>query len=112
MENILKNIREVRQKLGYSQDYVSKALNMSQNGYSLIENGARSLNYTDLNQIAIIFEMDVINLITYPEEWVPKTEVELKTEPKVTLQIELGREKKDQVLKMAFGENILEILNK
>lgn len=112
MKDVLSNIREIRQKLGYSQDFVGKGLNMSQNGYSLIENGARTLNYDLLNQIAIIFEMNVIDLITYPEKWVPATKITEKPDPKVILQIELNREKKDQVLKLAFGENILEILNK
>lgn len=112
MKDLLSNIREIRQKLGYSQDFVAKGLNMSQNGYSLIENGARNLNYDVLNQIAIIFDMNVIDIITYPEKWEPTTKVSLIPEPKVILQIELNREKKDQVLKLAFGENILEILNK
>ena len=113
MKDILSNIREIRQKLGYSQEFVAKGLNMSQNGYSLIENGARSLNYEILNQIAITFEMNVIDIITYPEKWVPSSEnTIIKDDPKVVLQIELSREKKDQVLKLAFGENILEILNK
>lgn len=113
MKDILSNIREIRQKLGYSQEFVAKGLNMSQNGYSLIENGARSLSYDNLNQIAIIFNMNVIDIITYPEIWLPSSQKQENIpEPKVTLQIELSKEKKDQVLKLAFGDNILEILNK
>lgn len=112
MKDVLVNIREIRQKFGYSQDFVAKKLNMSQNGYSLIECGARNLNYSDLNQIAIVFGMSVIDIITYPEKWIPISEIESKIEPKVIMQIELSHEKKDQVLKLAFGENILEILNK
>jgi transcriptional regulator with XRE-family HTH domain len=112
MKDILSNIREIRQKLGYSQEYVAKGLNMSQNGYSLIEKGSRNLNYNDLHQIAIIFNMSVIDVIAYPDKWLPVTDISERGEPKVTIQIELNREKKDQVLKLAFGENILEILNK
>jgi transcriptional regulator with XRE-family HTH domain len=112
MKDVLTNIRVIRQKLGYTQDVVGKQLGMSQNGYSLIENGSRNLTVNDLNQIAIIFKMDVIDLFTYPEKWRPSNGREEFEETKVILQIELKREKKDQVLKLAFGENILEILNR
>ena len=115
MRDILMNIREIRQNRGYSQDFVGKKLGLSQNGYSLIENGQRSLSYSLLNQIAIIFEMNVIDVITYPEKWtsIDGFDLEgLRDETKVVLQIELKKEKKEQVLKLAFGDNILEILNK
>ena len=113
MNDILDNIRNLRTQRGYNQGWMGQKLGMSQNGYSLIEAGKRGLPYQDLCQIAIIFEMDVIDIITYPEKWAPvgltQTEID---QTKVILQIEMKKEKKDQVLKLAFGENILEILNK
>ena len=55
--------------------------------------------------------MSEIDLITYPDKYVKKSEQ--GGEPvEAVLQIKLQKEKKEQVLKMIFGENNLEILNK
>ena len=67
MKDILTNIREVRQKLGYTQDFVAQKIGMSQNWYSLIENGSRKLKYSDLNQIAIALDLSVVDIINYPD---------------------------------------------
>ena len=113
MNDILDNIRILRIEKGYSQDWMGKKLGLSQNGYGLIESGKRGLPYKLLCQIAIILNLDVINLISYPEKWEPLGVLQTEADnTKVVLQIEMKREKKDQVLKLAFGENILEILNK
>ena len=113
MNDILDNIRNLRIQKGYSQDWMGEKLSLTQTGYSLIEAGKRGLPYRVLCQIAVIFDMDVIDLITYPEKWSQLGLVNTGVDDtKVILQIEMKKEKKDQVLKLAFGENILEILNK
>ncbi len=113
MNDILDNIRNLRTEKGFSQDWMGEKLKLTQTGYSLIEAGKRGLPYKVLCQIAVIFEMDVINLITYPEKWgslgITQPEEEIA---KVVLQIELKKEKKDQVMKLVFGDNNIEILNK
>jgi hypothetical protein len=88
---------------------------MEQSGYGLIEQGERKLRYDTLLQIAVTFEMDVIDIITYPKKYINSSAIlenTLCVDEKVTLQIELKKEKKEQVLKLVFGENNLEILNK
>lgn len=113
MNDVLDNIRILRTQRGYSQAWMGQKLGMSQNGYSLIEAGKRGLTYTDLYQIAIIFGMSVIDIITYPEKWGTVGLSQQDDEgAKVVLQIELKKEKKDQVLKLVFGDNNIEILNK
>ena len=55
--------------------------------------------------------MREIDIITYPDVYVKKDNTD--AEPvEVVLQIKLQKDKKDQVLKLAFGDNNLEILNK
>ena len=55
--------------------------------------------------------MREIDLITYPDIYVKSDERE--EEPvEAVLQIKLSKDKKDQVLKLVFGENNIEILNK
>lgn len=113
MNNILDNIRILRSEKGYSQDWMGKKMGITQNTYSLIEADKRRLSYKALKQIAIIFDMSVIDLITFPEKWGPiGKEYKEEEVTKVMLQIELKKEKKDQVLKLVFGDNNIEILNK
>ncbi len=111
MNNILQNIKAIRAEKGISQDYIAEMLKINQSSYGLIENGKRGMRYDTLLQIAITLEVNVIDIITYPQKWKPENEIK-PTPIKATLQIELNAEKKDQVLKLVFGENNLEILNK
>lgn len=109
INQILKQIREVRE---LSQKQVAQKLNKTQSAYARIEIGDTKLDVETLELFAKTMGMSVVDIITYPEKWGPIVNKEEKEETKVTLQIELKREKKDQVLKLAFGENILEILNR
>jgi transcriptional regulator with XRE-family HTH domain len=113
--DILDNIAKIRKSKGFSQDYLASKLGMKQAGYGLIENGERGLQYEVLLQIAIVFEMDVIDIITYPNKYIDSNSIlkdNFSIDEKVVLQIELKKEKKEQVMKLVFGENNLEILNK
>ncbi len=111
MEKILENIKEIRTKLSYSQEFMGNKLSKEQASYGLIENGKRKLKYETLEQIAIIFNMNVIDIITYPDVYVKRDEVLADHESiKATLQIELKKEKKDKVLELIFGDSNLEML--
>ena len=55
--------------------------------------------------------MREIDIITYPERFVSDSAIQ--REPlEAVLQIHLKKDKRDQVLKLVFGDNNLEILNK
>lgn len=111
MEAILQQIKSIRTEIGYSQEYVANKMDMEQSGYALIEKGKRKLKYEQLEQIAIIFNMNVIDVITYPEKYVPLNKA--KEDPvEAILQIKLNGNKKEQVLSLVLGDNHLEILNK
>jgi transcriptional regulator with XRE-family HTH domain len=109
LNQTLKKIREARH---LSQSQMAEKLDKTQSAYARIEIGDTKIDVETLQKFAEKTEMSMVDIITYPEKWVPATKMVTYPEPKVTLQIELSREKKDQVLKLAFGENILEILNK
>jgi len=109
---ILEKIVLIRKKKGYSQDYVASKLDMEQVSYGLIENGKRKLRYETLEQLALIFEMRVIDIITFPDEYVKKGNDAITKSPKVTLQIDLEDDVKADVIKLAFGDRVLEIKNK
>lgn len=65
-KSILKKIAVIRGHKGFSQEYVAEKLSIKQSGYGLIENGKRKLTVVMLLQIAMILDVFVIDLITYP----------------------------------------------
>jgi len=57
------NIRKVREFRNYTQDYLAAKLSISQNAYSKIELGYSKITLDRLFQIAIILEIEVMQLI-------------------------------------------------
>jgi transcriptional regulator with XRE-family HTH domain len=82
---------------------------------SNIEKGKRELKVSELEIIAKALGVDVLFLITYPYVYVyvyEKKDENIKEPVEAVLQIKLQSDKKEQVLKLIFGEHNLEILNK
>ncbi|MDO5357240.1 MAG: helix-turn-helix transcriptional regulator [Conchiformibius sp.] len=57
-------IRLMRELNRWSQDEMAKKLNMSLNGYAKIERGETKLYLEKLNQIAQIFNVDLLELVS------------------------------------------------
>ncbi len=64
MTIIGKNIRTLRQKNSWSQGEVAKRLKISIPAFSKIETGITDVNISRLEQIATLFEVTVIDLIS------------------------------------------------
>ena len=109
-EKILENISKIRVNKKITQKSIAEFLEIEQGSYSLLERGERELTIDRLLQIAIFFKMDIVDIITYPNKGAYNKENE--EDIKAILQIELKKDKKDQVMKLIFGDNNLEILNK
>ena len=109
-EKILENISKIRVNKKITQKSIAEFLEIEQGSYSLLERGERDLTIDRLLQIAIFFKMDVVDIITYTNKGSYNKENE--EDIKAILQIELKKDKKDQVMKLIFGDNNLEILNK
>ena len=107
-EQILANIIAIRNKKGFSQDYMASKIGLKQSGYGLIERGERRLQVATLIQIALAFDMHIVDIILYPNTFVSSADDDIKA----SLTVELRKDKKDQVLKLVFGDHNLEILNK
>ena len=108
-EKILENISKIRVNKKITQKSIAEFLEIEQGSYSLLERGERDLTIDRLLQIAIFFKMDIVDIITYPNKGSYNKENE--EDIKAILQIELKKDKKDQVMKLIFGDNSLEILN-
>lgn len=79
--------------------------------YSKVMSGSVQLSLQQLSNLATNLGMREIDIITYPERFVSDSAIQ--REPlEAVLQIHLKKDKRDQVLKLVFGDNNLEILNK
>lgn len=65
MSIIGKNIKQLRQKNGWSQGEVAKRLKISIPAFSKIETGITDINISRLNQIATLFEISMIDIISF-----------------------------------------------
>ncbi len=61
-------IRLVRETKNWSQEEMADKLSMSTNGYAKIERGETRLNIPKLEQIANLFDMDLIELLSVSDK--------------------------------------------
>jgi transcriptional regulator with XRE-family HTH domain len=113
MKKIYSTIKNLREKNGKTQADLADVLNLDTSGYGKLERGTTDITLTKLEILAEYYNMTVVDLISYPDKYIKADAlINATVEEKVSLLIELKKEKKDQVLKLIFGENNLEILNK
>ena len=113
MNTIYQTIKELRIKNGKTQADIAFILDLDTSTYGKLERGNTDITLKKLEIIAAYFDMSVTDLIAYPKKLINADSViNAEIEEKVTLTIELKKEKKDRALKLVFGEHSLEILNK
>ena len=61
--SINEKIRKIREAKDWSQEQMAEKLNMSLNGYAKIERGESKIYLDKLEQIAQVFDIDVIELM-------------------------------------------------
>jgi transcriptional regulator with XRE-family HTH domain len=67
MKTLGKKIRLLRHQKGWSQEDVAKRLDISIPAFSKIETGITDINLSRLEQIATLFDMGVVQLLTFNE---------------------------------------------
>jgi len=67
MKTLGKKIRLLRHQKGWSQEDVAKRLDISIPAFSKIETGITDINLSRLEQISTLFEMTVVQLLTFNE---------------------------------------------
>src|SRR6478609_1906668 len=65
MKTLGKKIRLLRHQKGWSQEEVAKRLDISIPAFSKIETGITDINLSRLEQISTLFEMSVVQLLTF-----------------------------------------------
>lgn len=116
MEEILRNIRAIRESRGFSQERMADLMKISQSQYARFERGSTKADLETVFKFCETINFRVIDLITYPKVFIDPAVIGIvkpnNNEVKATLQIELDAEKKEQVLKLVLGEKYLEIFSK
>jgi transcriptional regulator with XRE-family HTH domain len=72
--DILENIEKIRKEKRVNQDVIAEQLGVKQPAYSNYINRSNDIWFNKLSQIANILGVRVIDIITYPEKYVPFTE--------------------------------------
>ncbi len=108
---IVENLRKIIALRKLKQAAVGEFADISESQFSRVLSGQVQLSINQLANIASGLEMSVIDIITYPDVYVPRDKKE-DDDSEVLVQFKLKKEKKNQVLKLVFGENDIEILNK
>lgn len=107
---VIENIKRIRLEKGIPQKLLADALSVDDSVISNIEKDKRELKVSELEIIAKCLGVEVIDLFTYPQKYVP--EGKEPDDVEAVLQIRLKKNKKEQILKLVFGDNNLEILNR
>ena len=110
--DIYKNIREIRLQKGINQQALADALNLDVAVISNIEKGKRDLRVKELEIISNVLGLTVVDLLTYPQQYVNIIDIPRSDVSEVSIQIKLKKDKRDQVMRLIFGDNDIEILNK
>jgi transcriptional regulator with XRE-family HTH domain len=105
-DNILKNIVQIRIRQQYTQKYVAEKIGVSEATYNRIESGKIALSYEHLADIASSFSMPVIDVITWPETYVPRI---APPSTKVLVELDVSI---DEFIKMGLKDKIIQVLNR
>ena len=106
MGKVVENIRAIRLEKSISQQAIADALNVDVSAISNIENGKRELRVSELENIANVLRVDVIDLFTWPHHYVNSKNVEKDTREKVCVTFEVDPQKRDYLLRLVMGEKI------
>lgn len=105
---VLDNVRKIMIDRNLTQKSIGEMMGAGESSLSRIFSGEAQLTLDHLANLARCLSISVIEILTYSDQ----TEKSRQDPVEAVLQIKLKKDKKDQVLKLIFGENNIEILNK
>ena len=107
---IIENLRKIRNEKNLKQSAIGAFAGIDESQMSRIMSGKLNLSLDQLEEIASGLKMSVIDIITYPETYVPKSSLK-DDDVEAVLMVKLKEGKKRQILESVFGNENLEILN-
>lgn len=110
-QQVLSNLRKIMRDKNLTQEALAEYAEIGASQFSKVMNGTVGLSLLQFSKLARGLSMREIDIITYPNQYFKPESCE--PEPvEAILQIKLKKDKKDQILKLVFGDNNIEILNK
>lgn len=106
-ENLIANIIKIRNEKRMGQAEMAEKLGISVPSYSRIESQIGELSYSRLLKIAEVFNMRVVDIITYPE--ILTTSSVGGSSTKILVELEINS---DEFIRMGLKEKVIQILNK
>jgi transcriptional regulator with XRE-family HTH domain len=104
-EKIITNIVQIRNSKRLSQSAIADHLNVDVATVSRIESGKVALSYKTLADIASIFKMSVIDVITYPEVYTSNK----PSGTKVLVELEVSSE---EFIRLGLKDKVLQAFEK
>ena len=105
LDKTLQNIEKIRNNKGFTQEYVASKVGFKQAGYALIMKGERGLQFELLERIAMFYEMDITDIINYPDKY---EKVGSQTSiTRVLVELDVSS---DEFIKTGLKDKILQIL--
>lgn len=96
--NIIENIKIIRLEKGIKQEVLADALEFDVANYSRIENGKQELKVSQLEIIANVLKVEVIDLFTYPKIFVDKESI--SNAERISVTFEVSPDKRDILLNL------------
>lgn len=110
-ERIMTNILKLLNIRGINQAEISRRTGIDKSTVSKLFSGETQLKINTLSEISTAIDVPVVDIITFPEKF-ERVSSAGEEPAEVIVQLKLKKEKKDQVLKLLYGENNIEIFNK
>lgn len=95
---LIDNIKLIRLEKNIKQEVIADVLGFDIANYSRIENGKQDLRIGQLEKIASLFGMNVIDIYTYPKKYVDRDTIQ--TPERVSVTFEINPENKDLLLSL------------
>lgn len=111
-KKILENLRKIMYDRRITQEALAQYAGINASHMSKILNGTSRLDFDKLSRIATGLKLREIDIITYPEVYVSRDHHNNNDDAEVVLQLKLKKDKQDQILRLVFGDNNIEILNR
>lgn len=110
-DGVLRGLVKIMRDRNLTQAAMAEYMGVSPSQFGKVVRGEVKMSFAQMSKLATNLSMSEIDLMTYPDKYIRVGKPE--DDPvKAVLQIELKQDKKDQVLKLLFGEHNIEILNK
>lgn len=102
MNKVVKNIAVMRKKAGFTQAVIAEAIGCDSSNWSKIERGVQSLSVDQLEKIADLFGLRVIDIYTYPDRYVKDGEPAIE---KVSVTFEVSPDNREALIRMVSSYN-------